>query len=60
MARDEGVLVAVNSDSHAPGDFAKLDYGIVQAQRGWLEKSDVLNTRPLAQLRKLLRKTMGN
>jgi len=60
MARDEDVLVAVNSDAHAPGDFAKLDFGIVQAQRGWIEKSDVLNTRPLVQLRKLLRKTMGN
>jgi len=60
MARDENVLVVVSSDAHTPGDFAKLDYGIVQAQRGWLEKSDVLNTRPLAQLRKLLRKTMGS
>ena len=60
VARDEDVLVAVNSDAHAPGDFAKLDYGIVQAQRAWLEKSDVLNTRPLAQLRKLLRNTMAS
>ena len=59
MAREEGVLVAINSDAHGPDDFAKLDYGVVQAQRGWLERSDVLNTRPLTQLRKLLRKTMS-
>jgi DNA polymerase (family 10) len=30
-----------------------------QARRGWLEKDDVLNTRSLTQLRKLLKSTMG-
>lgn len=55
MARDEGVLVAVNSDSHSTRDFANLAYGIGQARRGWLEKRDVLNTRTLKQLQRLLR-----
>jgi len=54
MARDEGVLVAINSDAHSANDFDNLGYGIGQARRGWLEKKDVLNTRPLAALRKLL------
>src|SRR3990172_767858 len=57
-AKEEGVLVSINSDAHSTFDFANLRYGVGQARRGWLEKSDVLNTRPLAALRKLLRKTM--
>lgn len=59
MARDEGVLVAVSSDGHSRYDFVHLDYGIGQARRGWLEAADVLNTRPLPALRRLLRQTMG-
>jgi DNA polymerase (family 10) len=56
MARDEGVLVAINSDAHSTQDFANLVYGVGQARRGWLEKRDVLNTRTLRQLRLLLQK----
>ena len=58
MAKEEGVLVSVNSDAHSTFDFANLKYGVGQARRGWLEKDDVLNTRPLADLRRLLRRTM--
>lgn len=57
-AREEGVLVSIDSDAHSTFDFANLKYGVGQARRGWLEKTDVLNTRPLAALRKLLRRTM--
>jgi DNA polymerase (family 10) len=59
MARDEGVLVAVNSDAHSTFDFAHLRFGIGQARRGWLEAADVLNTRTLAKLKPLLNCTMG-
>jgi DNA polymerase (family 10) len=55
MAKQEGVLVAINSDAHGTADFAHLRYGIGQARRGWLEAGDVLNTRPLAELRRLLK-----
>ncbi|MEJ5358421.1 MAG: DNA polymerase/3'-5' exonuclease PolX, partial [Desulfobacterales bacterium] len=58
-ARAAGVRVAVNSDAHAPAEFAHLEYGIGQARRGWLEKKDVLNTLPLAELLPLLRRTMA-
>ncbi|HXZ93334.1 MAG TPA: DNA polymerase/3'-5' exonuclease PolX [Burkholderiales bacterium] len=54
MAKDEGVLVAINSDAHDVNGFDNLVYGVGQARRGWLERKDVLNTRPLAELRKLL------
>jgi DNA polymerase (family 10) len=58
MAREEGVLVSINSDAHSRLDFANLVYGVGQARRGWLEAKDVLNTRPLEKLLPLLRKTM--
>ena len=58
MAKEEGVLVSINSDAHSTFDFANLRYGIGQARRGWLEKQDVLNTRPLAELLTLIKRTM--
>jgi len=57
MAKGEGMLVAIDSDAHSRLEFANLRYGIGQARRGWLEKSDVLNTRALAELRPLLART---
>ena len=59
MARDEGVLVAINSDAHGVHEFDNLVYGVGQARRGWLGKKDVLNARPLKALRALMRKTMS-
>jgi DNA polymerase (family X) len=58
MAKEEGVLVAVNSDAHSVLDFDNLRFGIGQARRGWLEAKDVLNTRRLIELRPLLKQTM--
>lgn len=57
LAREEGVLVSINSDAHSGLDFDNLRYGVGQARRGWLEKGDVLNTRKLPALRKLLAAT---
>jgi DNA polymerase (family 10) len=56
MAKDEGVPVAINSDAHSVNDFDHLVHGIGQARRGWLEKSDVLNTMPLESLLRWLRR----
>lgn len=55
MAREQGVLVSINSDAHGAEDLDYLRYGVQQARRGWLEKAQVLNARPLAQVRRLLR-----
>jgi DNA polymerase (family 10) len=57
LAKDEGVLVAINSDAHSRADFANLRFGVGQARRGWLEAQDVLNTRSLAELLPLLQRT---
>jgi DNA polymerase (family 10) len=52
------VLASINSDAHRIEHFANLRFGVGQARRGWLEKKDVLNARPLSALRKLLKATM--
>ncbi len=58
MAKAEGVLVSIASDAHTTLDFQNLRFGVGQARRGWLEKRDVLNTRSLAELRTLIKRTM--
>jgi DNA polymerase (family 10) len=57
-AREEGVMVSINSDAHSTLDFENLRYGVGQARRGWLEQDDVLNARSLRALRPLLKRTM--
>lgn len=57
LARSEGVLVSIDSDAHGINDFQLLGGGVDQARRGGLEAADVLNTRPLKELRRLLRQT---
>ncbi|HXX84025.1 MAG TPA: DNA polymerase/3'-5' exonuclease PolX [Casimicrobiaceae bacterium] len=54
MARDEGVLIAIDSDAHSIQDFHNLRFGIGQARRGWVTREGVLNTRSLRDLLPLL------
>ncbi len=56
MAKQEGVLVSINSDAHSTFEFGMLRFGVGQARRGWLEKHDVLNTRSLEELKAWLSK----
>ncbi|MBS0388707.1 MAG: DNA polymerase/3'-5' exonuclease PolX [Proteobacteria bacterium] len=53
-ACDHGILVSIASDAHSSGELADLIHGIRQARRGWLTAANVLNARPLDELRRLL------
>jgi DNA polymerase (family 10) len=55
-ARRHGVRFAIDSDSHAVPHLEVMDFGVATAQRGWLTKDDVINTWPLAKLRRFLAK----
>ncbi len=55
-AKERGVRFALSSDSHGTGDLAKIRYAVDQARRGWIEATDVVNTRSLGSFLKLLRK----
>jgi DNA polymerase (family X) len=54
-ARDRGVMLSLASDSHSVAQFANLDGAVRQARRGWARRQDVLNTRSIDEVRKLLR-----
>ena len=56
LARDLGLKLAISTDAHAPAELGFLRFGVDQARRGWITAGDVLNARPLAQLRALLRR----
>jgi DNA polymerase (family 10) len=53
-ARAAGGLCTVSSDAHSTLDYDNIWLGIGSARRGWLEKQDVVNTRPVDELRALL------
>ena len=46
MARDRGVKIVINTDSHHTTHMDNIKYGIMQARRAWLTRTDVLNTLP--------------
>jgi DNA polymerase (family X) len=54
-ARDRGVLLSLASDAHSIDQLVYLESAVRQARRGWASKGDVLNARPLGEVRKLLR-----
>ena len=55
LAKQKGVLVAISTDSHSIYHLENMIYGVHTARRGWLEKKDVLNTRSLKELMKVLK-----
>ena len=55
-AKDESAPAAIYTDAHSVHDFDNLVHGIGRARRGWLERADVLNTRPLDSLLRWLKR----
>jgi DNA polymerase (family 10) len=56
MAKDMGLKLAVSTDAHSVADLDFIRYGMDQARRGWLEPDDVINTRSLKDLKKMLKR----
>jgi DNA polymerase (family 10) len=59
MCRERGVKVVVSTDAHSTGNLAYIKYGVMTARRGWLTKTDVLNTLPAEEFLKALRPKPG-
>ena len=55
-ALEKGARLVISSDAHSVKAFATLDLGVRVARRAWATAADVLNTRPLAELRQQLRR----
>jgi DNA polymerase (family 10) len=43
-AKELGIPISINTDSHSEEDFDMLFYGVATARRAWLTKEDVINT----------------
>ena len=55
LAKQHGVKIVINTDSHHTSHLDKIRYGILQARRAWLTKDDVLNTLPVKQFAKAMK-----
>jgi DNA polymerase (family 10) len=55
-AKELGVKLVINTDAHAADQLPVIHFGVATARRGWIEAGDVLNTLPLAALRRSLRR----
>jgi DNA polymerase (family 10) len=55
-ARERGARFVISSDAHSRQALGSLRWGTLVARRAWLGPSDVLNTRPFAAFRALLRR----
>lgn len=53
MAREWGVPVAIDTDSHSPAHLGRREFGLASARRGWLEKRHVVNAQPVEAIREL-------
>ena len=53
-AREHGVRFSLGSDAHNRENLRYMEFGVATARRGWLTGGDIINTRPLSGLRRLL------
>lgn len=58
-AKELGVQLVINTDTHSISQFDTLPYGIAIARRAWLEKGNVLNTLAVKDLQKRLKGNKG-
>jgi DNA polymerase (family X) len=56
MCKERGVKVVISTDSHSTGNLSFIGYGVTMAKRGWLDKKDVINTLPVKEFLRGLRK----
>ncbi len=50
-AKAKGARFCIGTDAHHPNHLNSMHFGILMARRGWLQRSDVLNTLPLAEFK---------
>ncbi len=54
-AKEMGIPISINTDSHSETDMDMLFYGVATARRAWLTKEDVINCWPTDKLLKWLK-----
>jgi len=56
MAKEMGLKLSISTDAHSVDGLGNMRFGVDQARRGWLQADDIINTRSLKGLRKLLKR----
>jgi DNA polymerase (family 10) len=51
LARERGIPVVLSVDAHSVGALGYLPLAVVTARRGWVERGQVLNARPVEAFR---------
>jgi len=51
-AVEAGVKLVISTDAHSVNHLSMMELGIATARRGWAEKKDILNTKPLKEFLK--------
>jgi DNA polymerase (family 10) len=50
LAKEKGVKCSINPDAHSTEGLRDLVFGVGAARKGWLTRSDVINTLPLREV----------
>ncbi len=54
-AKEAGVKMVINTDSHHKDQLRYIELGIAQARRGWATAEDIINVHPLGRLLKFFK-----
>jgi DNA polymerase (family 10) len=57
LAAEAGVRIVINSDAHGTETLALIRFGVATARRAWLSAGQIANTRPLAELKRMRKRT---
>jgi DNA polymerase (family 10) len=56
LARERGARLVVSTDAHSTAELGRLKWGVQVARRAWVGRDNVLNTRDVEDMRRLLRR----
>ena len=59
LARERGVHLVISTDAHSRTALGNLRWGVLMARRAWATPDDLLNTRSVGDLRRLLKRNNG-
>src|SRR5579863_3903902 len=60
MAKERGVKIVISTDAHSTRGLSTMRYGVQMARRGWIEKTDVINTLSVEKMLAGLREKPGS
>jgi DNA polymerase (family 10) len=55
MAVEAGAKLVIGTDAHSAGGLGLMGFGVATAARGWVTRTDVLNTQPLGKVKSWVR-----